>query len=164
MVSSRISIASALLLCLIIFASAVYIQNHYGLAPCPLCMLQRFSMIGIGLSLFIWLIHHPSGWGRFIYGGLCLILSCIGLGLASRQVWLQHQPITNTHASCLPGLSYLFQHMSFGHALKLALHGSQECGSVHWSLFGLSIANWSLLVFALLIVLTLQGMKKTQRY
>lgn len=162
MIASRQRIASAGLLCLIIFSASVFIQNHFGLAPCPLCMLQRFVMIGIGMVLLLWLIHCPKNWQRFVYGGLSLLLSAAGIGLATRQVWIQHQP-ADIHASCLPGLSYLFQHMSFGKALKLALHGSQECGSVHWSLLGLSLAGWSLLVFIVLFFLSIWAMRQPRQ-
>lgn len=139
--------------CFAILVASVIVQHYFSLAPCPLCMLQRVMIIGILCTLTTWWIHNPKQWAKKWYGAIISILSLTGFGLAARQTWIQLAP-GSSQRSCLPGLSYLFQHMSWGQALKTALHGSTECGSVHWSFMGMSLANWSMLGFLIIFSLT----------
>ncbi len=142
------------ILCILLLAFGIYIEQTYDLMPCPLCMLQRFSFAGIIIVVFIAFCHNLKSSGARFYGFLGLIFSGIGSGLAIRQIWLEYQP-PGTNETCLPGLAYLFKSMPFGKALKLALHGSASCGQVHWRLWGLSLAEWSLISFVVLAVLML---------
>ena len=138
--------------CFGILIASITVQHHYGLAPCPLCMLQRMMMIAILCTLTAWWIHNPKQLAKKCYCSMVSVLSLLGLALAARQTWIQLSP-DSAQSSCLPGLSYLFQNMPWGQALKLALHGSTECGSVHWSFMGMSIANWSILSFITILAL-----------
>ena len=149
--TSRTLCLIALLLCFILFGVAYWVEKQFGLAPCPLCMLQRIMIGGIAVVALIGAIHNAKRVGSIIYGIIGLIFSATGLGLAARQIWLQHQP-TDTHAACLPGLSFIFQTMSFGKALKTILHGSTECGRVRWTFLHLSMPEWSAIAFTVLAI------------
>lgn len=131
---------------------ALYVEFHLGIAPCPLCVLQRFAFGGVAITALFAYVHHPRRFGKIIYAISCFIFCLCGIGLASRQIWLQHHPL-NPNAPCLPGLSYLIQTFSLSDAIQLALRGTIDCGRVNWELFGLSMAEWALLYFILFATL-----------
>jgi len=58
------SLGSALLI-----AIALYMEHVMGLAPCPLCIVQRICVIGFGLICLAAAIHGPAKTGRRIYSG-----------------------------------------------------------------------------------------------
>jgi disulfide bond formation protein DsbB len=47
-------------------------------------------------------------------------------------------------------LSYMLDRFPLSNALEKIFRGSGECAEVSWRLFGLSIAEWSLVWFVLL--------------
>ena len=143
---------SCLLICIALLTIAIYVETTFRLAPCPLCMLQRFVYISIIVILAIASIHNPKNRLRKnVYCLVTLVFSGMGIFLAGRQSWLQHIP-ADKNATCLPGLKFLFQSMPLGQAIKTILHGSQECGTVRWVFIHLSMAEWSLIFFVLLAV------------
>jgi disulfide bond formation protein DsbB len=152
--SSRKIFFSAFVLCLILFAAAYWVQERFGLMPCPLCMLQRIIAGTIAIITLIAFIHNPKKIGRIIYALFGLICSLLGLGLAMRQIWLQHQP-PDENAACLPGLKFIFQSMPFGKAIKAILHGSEECKKVRWHFLSLTLPEWSALAFIILAIIML---------
>ena len=73
-----------------------YLQARVGLAPCPLCVLQRMAYIVAGGVALLALLHRPRDWGRSLYGGLMSVAILVGGGLAVRQLYLASHP----SASC----------------------------------------------------------------
>ena len=47
-----------------LMAAALYFQYVDHLEPCPLCILQRLAVIGVGLILLAGGLHNPGKWGR----------------------------------------------------------------------------------------------------
>jgi disulfide bond formation protein DsbB len=140
--------------CLALLGFGLYLEHGMGLEPCPLCIFQRIAYIAIAVVAFIALLH---GFGRFssrIYCGLMALAALGGAGIAGRQVWLQHLPADKVPA-CGPGLDYILDTFPLAKALKMVLGGSGECAEVQWQFLGLSIAEWSLICFLLLIVASL---------
>ncbi|WP_134632349.1 disulfide bond formation protein B, partial [Pseudomonas aeruginosa] len=64
----------------------------------------------------------------------------------ARQVLLQTVPLDQLPA-CLPSLDYMMQALPFQEVIRLVLHGTADCAQVSWTLFTLSIPEWSLLAF-----------------
>lgn len=131
---------------------ALYFQYVDHFAPCPLCIFQRVATIGAGLVFLIAAIHRPKGPGVKVYAVLLLIILIAGISISLRQVHLQNLP-AGAISSCGPGLNYLLQENSFFHAFKVVLQGSGDCATVHFRLLGLSIAGWTAIYFALLILM-----------
>lgn len=125
---------------------ALFAQFVLGLAPCPLCILQRLALLLLGVVFLAALIHHPRGWGARVYAGLMGLAAGIGSVIAARHVWLQHLPAEET-PRCGPGLGYLVETLPLGQVLREVLTGSGECAEVDWTLLGLSLPEWSLLMF-----------------
>lgn len=140
--------------CLVATAFALYLQYGVGLEPCPLCILQRVAVFAAMGVLVVAILHHPGRTGQRVYGGLGLLASLFGLGVAGRHVWLQHLPADQVPA-CGPGLNYMLDVFPFMEALSMVLRGSGECAEIDWTFQGLSLAEWTAFVFVGLIALFL---------
>jgi len=140
--------------CLGLMLVALYLEHVKGLIPCPLCLVQRGFFILAGMTCLIAALHNPAAIGRRIYAVLLLLFAALGAAAAGRQIWLQSLPPEQL-AACLPPLDFMLEVMPFTEVIGKVLHGTADCAKVDWTLFGLSIADWSLLAFCGLIGLAL---------
>lgn len=151
----RIAAALGAAIC---FASVVYavvwLQGRLGLEPCPLCVLSRVAFVLAGTVLLLAALHGAGAAGQRIYAGLALLPLLAGIGVAGRHVWLQHLPADRVPA-CGPDLGYILDSFPPGRALDLILRGSGSCAEIQWHFLGLSIPEWTLVLFAGLALGTL---------
>jgi disulfide bond formation protein DsbB len=145
--SQRWLFAGGSALCAALFATALYFQHVMGLEPCPLCIFQRIVVIALGVVMLVAAIHDPGLLWRRLYGGAVLVLALLGVAIAGRHVWLQHLPAEQV-PECGPGLEYMLQSFPFMQALEMVFRGSGECAEVQWTFAGLSIPEWTLVIFA----------------
>lgn len=137
------------LACAVLMAIALFMEHVMGLLPCPLCMLQRVAVIGVGVVALIAALHNPAGrTGTSLYAGLIILLSAIGAALASRQLWLQSLPADQVPA-CGPSVDYLLEAFPLVDVIMIALQGTGDCAKVSWTFLGISIPGWTLLAFVL---------------
>ena len=142
--SRRVLNLAAFLVCAGMMAFALYAEHKLFMDPCPLCVFQRISVIGIGIAFLLLAIHDPgAGWARRIYLGFLGLAAAGGVIVAGRHVWLQSLPPDKV-PSCGPGLGYMLDNFPFADALKMVFTGSGECAEVDWSLLGLSMPAWVL--------------------
>lgn len=132
--------------CAGLMAFALYLQHGEGLDPCPLCVFQRVCFIGMGLVFIAAAIHNPGRLGATAYAFLQLAIGGTGVGLATRQVWLQSLPKDQVPA-CGMGLNYMLHTLPFTDVLRKVLEGSGECAEKGWEFLHLSIAGWALVFF-----------------
>ncbi len=138
--------ALCFLVCACGLGYAYYAQFVQGFEPCPLCIFQRLALMAVGLVFLAAAIHNPRGWGAKAYGVLIDLTATVGVGIAARHVWLQHLPLEEA-PRCGPSLEYMLQAFPLGETLREVLTGSGECAKVDWSLLGLSMPTWNLLLF-----------------
>ena len=151
---TRLFYLALFIACFSLIGFGLYLEHVKGLEPCPLCVFQRVAYIAVGLIALAATIHNPKSWGRYLYGGLTVIAAGSGTGVAGRQVWLQHLPADKV-PECGPGLDYMMDVFPFKDVLKMVFTGSGECAEVQWTFLSLSIAEWSLICFSLIIIATL---------
>ena len=144
----------AFLACCVLLTIAAYLQIHIGLKPCPLCVLQRLMLLLIGLLFMLGALLRLKQFSHQILHFTIFVLSTVGAGFASRQVWLEFQPI-NTVAECGANLSYLFKLLPMNEAFKAIFNGTGNCATVTWRFLNHSIPEWTLLAFALFALLAL---------
>lgn len=132
--------------CALMMVAALYLEHVVGLAPCPLCIVQRICVIGFGLVCLVAAIHNPHKLGRRVYAALAMLFALAGGATAIRQIWLQSIPADEL-PSCLPSLEYMMEALPFQDILRLVLHGTAECAEVSWTLLGMSIPEWTLISF-----------------
>lgn len=123
---------------------ALYAQYGLGLEPCPLCILQRVAVMGLGVVFFMAALHPAGVVGRRIYAVLLGLVSLAGSGVAGRHVWLTMLPPERVPA-CGPGLDFMLESFPLRDALSMVLSGSGECAEVEWRLLGLSMPVWVLM-------------------
>ncbi len=123
---------------------ALYAQYQLLLEPCPLCVFQRLSIIGMGIFFLIAGVHNSPGWSSRIYGSVIGLISAAGALVAGRHVWLQQLPPDEV-PTCGPGFDYIMDSFPFAEALSLIFKGSGECATVDWVFLGLSMPAWTLI-------------------
>jgi len=129
-----------------------YLQNHLGLVPCPMCIVQRYTLIAvivlcaIGASdksalrvmLLSWTVFFTAGFGAFV---------------AARQSWLQWYP--PEVVSCGRDFYGMVENFPMQRLIPMIFKGSGDCTKVDWTFLGGSIANWSFVAFTSIMLLML---------
>ena len=126
------------------------LQHVVGLNPCPLCIFQRFAYFAVGVFGLLAAAVAPRRAARPL-SLLILLAALTGMGIAGWHVWLQMNPES---LSCGPGLEVMLDNFPLTQVLPRVFRGSGDCADAGWTLFGLSIAGWSLVWFTLLAVAT----------
>ena len=151
--STRMFFLTVMFSCIALMVFGLSLEYIQGLEPCPLCVFQRIAYILIGLIALIGATHNPKDLFLVIYKFLIIITAITGALIAGRQVWLQHLP-PELVPECGPGLDYMLNVFPFADAIRMILSGSGECAEVQWRFIGLSIAEWSLIMFIGITVAT----------
>lgn len=136
----------AALICVALLGFAWYLELWVGLAPCPLCLLQRwvfYVMGGLFLLAALFPGHNRLPW---LWAGFSGLLGAGGAAIAARHVWLQGLPPDQVPA-CGPDLQGMLENFGLGETLAMTLRGTGDCAVIDWSFLGLSIPAWALLWF-----------------
>ncbi|MDR1462097.1 MAG: disulfide bond formation protein B [Azoarcus sp.] len=128
----------------------LYLQGVKGLEPCPMCVMQRYALLGVGLVALVAAIHNRI---PRIYGALVALAALAGGGVAVRQSWLQLNP--PAVSECGPDLEFMLDSFPLTELLPKLFRGAGDCSAVDWTFLGLSIANWALVTFTGIIIATL---------
>ena len=138
------------LACAGLMGYGLYLQHVRNLEPCPLCILQRYAFVAVGLIALVATVHGPGRIGRSVYGLLIALTAGAGAGVAARQTWLQHNP--PIVLDCGPDLAYMLDAFPLSQVLPKIFRGEGDCAKVTWTFLGLSIAEWALIWFVLLVL------------
>ena len=149
---ARVAFAAIAAACAGLLAVGYYLQFVDGLEPCPMCIVQRVCYMAVAALALLAAAHGPGATGQRVYSVLLGLPALAGLGVASRQTWLQHLPAEQV-PECGPGLSFMLEMYAPFEVLKRTLRGTGDCAKVDWTFLGLSIAEWSVLCFTGLLLL-----------
>lgn len=132
------------LACLGLLAFGLYLQHVVGLNPCPMCIVQRYAMIGVlVLGLVGWRLRRTVPLAAL---GLWLaLLAGFGAFVAARQSWLQWYP--PEVVSCGRDFYGMIENFPIGRAIPMIFKGTGDCSAVDWTFLGGTIANWSFVWF-----------------
>ncbi|AKS42345.1 disulfide bond formation protein B [Wenzhouxiangella marina] len=131
--------------CVGLLAYAYYAQFVLELAPCPMCMLQRFGFMIMALMALGLAIHNPRGWGRWIYGIPFFGGAIWGMVTATQHVRLQGQP-PDPFGGCGADWPTMIEFdYSWGEILTEAFTASGDCTTIDWTFLGLSMPAWTLI-------------------
>ena len=129
------------LLCAGLIAYAIYAQFDLQLDPCPLCIFQRIGIASLGVIFLLAALHHPRRWGAPVYAALIALAALATVGVAGRQIYLQHLPASEV-PSCGAPLSVMLQFMPVTAVIRRVLSGSGECSIINWTFLGLAMSEW----------------------
>ena len=137
--------------CIALLAFGLYLQHVVGLEPCPMCIVQRYSMVLVAVVAA--LAATRSSRGAHATASALLILLCgFGAFVAARQSWLQWYP--PEALTCGRDLYGMIENFPLQRVIPMVFKGSGDCSAVDWTFLGGSIANWSFLCFCGIAVLS----------
>ena len=137
----------AISLTMILFA---LISEHvFGLVPCSLCLTQRYPHIFVSFAS-VWLIYFRTH--NFFMYPLNTLVMALSIILASYHVGVE-QGIFQGPQSCSSSNLSLVSDKSAEALLQDILNTSVvRCNEVTWSLMGLSMATWNLILSTILFI------------
>lgn len=138
--------------CVAMLAFGMYLQHVVGLEPCPMCIVQRYALIGVAVFAGLAGAGSRKTW-RVIWSALALAAAGFGAFTAARQSWLQWYP--PEVATCGRDFYGMIEHYSLSRSIPMIFRGSGDCTAVDWTFLGGSIANWSFVGFTALGLLLL---------
>jgi protein dithiol:quinone oxidoreductase len=133
-------------------AAALVLQYVYGLAPCPLCVMQRVAIIAAGLAAVAGLLL-PLGVAAVAASLVSALFALAGAGIATWHSWLVAYPPESM--SCGRPFEWFHEEFPLATWLPRLFRGDGDCLANDWSLLGLNVPNLALLTFVLLIALAL---------
>jgi len=150
--SPRRIFALVSVVCISLLAFGQYLQHVVGLEPCPMCIVQRYALV---LVVLIAALTAASGNKGVQLGGSVLMLIAAGFGayVAARQSWLQWYP--PEVVSCGRDFYGMIETFPLQRAIPMIFKGSGDCSKIDWTFLGGSIANWSFLCFAGVVLVAL---------
>lgn len=133
--------------CLGLAAIGMEMQAVWRLAPCPLCIFQRVLYLAVGIVGLCGFLF-PAG--RLLWSALASGLGLFGVGVAGYQTWMQAYPSLASECGGVdPSLIERFVDW-LGMQWPSLFLATGFCTSREWELFGLSMANWSVLLFVVI--------------
>lgn len=141
--------------CFAMLIFGLYLQHAVGLEPCPMCIVQRYLLVLVGIFCILAALTSRNI-GFRVFSGLACISAISGAFVAARQSWLQWHP--PEVVSCGRDLYGMIENFPLQRVLPMIFKGSGDCSKVDWTFLGGTIANWSFIwfvFFALLSVLVL---------
>lgn len=130
-----------------LLGSALAFQYLGGLAPCEMCLWQRWALVAaLGLALAGWALRH----NRAVLA-LAALAVLAGAGIAVLHAGVEQQWWQGIAECAAPMVSGSSAEM-LGQILAQPL---VRCDAIPWSLFGISMAGWNALISGLIGALAL---------
>ena len=146
---SRWLFAGFALVPLALLTAGIVLQQLKGLAPCPLCVMQRAAYVLIALIALVAALRQPKGRGTAGYFSVLAMVALVGLGVAVRHVWVLHHP---KFGCGIDVLEQLVNDLPTAKLLPWLFHASGECTAPQPAILGLQVPEWSLIWFGLLFL------------
>lgn len=128
-----------------VIAVALYLQHAKGMLPCPLCIIQRYCFLWIGLFAVAGLL---SPWIKTA-AATALAGAIAGVGVASKHLWVLAHPGT----SCgIDPVETFLNKIITAEWVPMLFKADGLCEDALAPLLGLSIPQWSFLTFALIAI------------
>ena len=124
---------------------AMFMDYYLLLVACPLCILQRYIFVGVGLlSFFVFMVPKI----KKLLTIAIVMTSLLGIFFALRQIYLQQLSQEELLAllGCGMPLNAMIEYFGFIEGIKLAVMGGPSCAAEDWR-FIFNFAEWALIFF-----------------
>lgn len=138
---------------LALLAFGLYLQHVVGLEPCPMCIVQRYTLLIVALIAGVAALFVRRPWMLGVAMLKLIAFAAFGAFVAARQSWLQWYP--PEVATCGRDFYGMIEAFPLQRVVPMIFRGSGDCTAIDWTFLGLSIANWSFLNFCLIAVIAL---------
>jgi len=130
--------------------ASVVLTEWLHLDPCHLCIFQRLLMLVAGIFALVAAGVAWRGANPLPFGGLAMLTTLGGVAVAAHHSWIQAYPSdTNSCVGSTPGPIESFIEW-LGQQLPALFLATGFCDDDSFRLFGLTLANLSLLLFIVL--------------
>lgn len=154
--SSRLRIAIAGFGSLLLLAGALAFQYLGGLAPCPMCIWQRWPHLAAILFALFALAATSTRTPRrlFIFGGALSAAVTAALGVyhvgVEQRWWDGPSSCVGFDPSRMTP-DELFQHLATAPLVR--------CDEIAWEFLGISMAGWNALISAFLVIVWISALR-----
>jgi len=123
---------------------ALYLQHVKNMAPCPLCVIQRYIFLGLALACFVFAAS-PRGAVRF-GTSLSALLALSGIGVAGWHLWVRAHP----SVSCgIDPLETSLNKIPSAELLPSVFKADGLCTADYAPILGLQVPDWSFIWFSI---------------
>lgn len=149
----RLPFAFVSLASLGLVGGGILMGNLLGLAACPLCIIQRLLYMVLVLTGALGLVLAGSGFGRRLAALASAVAAGTGLFVAGYQTWIQRFA---PEVKCSAATTWWEDLVDWlGEQAPQLFLSNGLCSDPAWKLFGLSIAEYSLMAFTVFTLISL---------
>lgn len=132
-----------------LIAAALYLQHVSQMRPCPLCVIQRYAFLGIGVASLVGAMASKPG-TRLGAAVLALLSAIGGLVTVGKHLYV----IANPGFSCgIDPMETFLNKIWSAEYLPWLFRADGLCEGATDTLLGLAIPHWSAVWFVVLTVL-----------
>jgi protein dithiol:quinone oxidoreductase len=139
------------MVCIGLLGYGLVVQHWGGIKPCPWCIVQRLVYMAIASVALMAALHRPGPAGTGVYSLFGGIAAAGGVAAAAYQVYIERDPQRALGCTGSSVENFLDQ-IKVGKAIPPLLQYEGACTPQPWSFLGLSIPEWSLVCFVLLML------------
>lgn len=130
--------------CVGLLAYALHAQHVQGLAPCPLCVMQRYAFLMVAVGCVVGASSKQNSIQFKLGAGYGLVAALAGASTAAHHLWVKANP----HTSCgIDPLEVALNKIWPAQWLPQMFYADGLCSADHAPIFGLNIPQWSLVWF-----------------
>jgi disulfide bond formation protein DsbB len=126
-------------------AYAFYAQFGLDLVPCHLCIFQRVALAAMAAVFLSAALFSRPGASGAIFAALVAITGLATAATAGRHVWIQMQPAGSVPA-CGADLDFMLDVFPLTEVILKVFKAGGECAKLDWTLLGLSMPGWVLML------------------
>ncbi|MBS0309532.1 MAG: disulfide bond formation protein B [Proteobacteria bacterium] len=147
MKSSKSILFALAVIAFALIGAALYLQLVEHMLPCPLCIMQRYAFLAVGVICLIAALLPPKA--ARIGAGFGLLAALAGAGVAIHHLWILAHP----GMSCgIDPLETALNKIFSAKLLPVLFKADGMCTADYAPILGLSIPQWSLTWFVILAI------------
>ena len=143
MMSNRNVLLAIAFVSFAMIGAAMYLQHVLLLMPCPLCVIQRYLFIAIGLAALLGAFTSKPK----LAAGVGLLAALGGFGVAGKQLWVLAHP----GLSCgIDPMETALNKIPTAEFMPWLFYAEGLCQDATEKIMGLQIPAWSFIWFGIL--------------
>jgi disulfide bond formation protein DsbB len=146
--------------CFAMLAFGLYLQHVVGLNPCPMCIVQRYALLLVAIAAGLTALSSKRP-VHLVGAGVLILVAGFGAFTAARQSWLQWYP--PEVVNCGRDFYGMIETFPLQRALPMIFKGTGDCSKIDWTFLGGTLANWSFVVFASVLFLSMMMIGRNVR-
>ncbi|MEN3278676.1 MAG: protein dithiol:quinone oxidoreductase [Massilia sp.] len=140
---SRSALLAIALISFALIGVALYLQHAKDMLPCPLCVIQRYLFLGVGIAALGGALSDKIRAGAAV----ALLAALGGLGVAGRHLYV----LANPGFSCgIDPMETALNKIPTANLMPWLFRAEGLCENAGDTIVGLSVPQWSAVWFVLL--------------